>query len=56
METTDRSLTLSINNELVKTGNGRDRQNGVNKCDDNAKNRSMSRTLNITLEYVTSSN
>ena len=31
MEIIDKNLTLSINNALVKIGNGKDKQNGVNK-------------------------
>lgn len=51
METTDKNLILSINSVLAKIGNGKDRQNGVNRCDDNVKNKSMSPILNTILEY-----
>jgi len=56
MEITDRNLTLSINSVHARIGNGKDRQNGVNRCEDNAKNKFMSPILNIILESLMSLN
>ena len=56
MENTDKNLFLSINSVLVKIGNGKDRQNGVNRCGDNVKSKSMSPILNTIPEYPISFN